>query len=232
MAGLIIGSGTVASVRAASNVQFSTTNYTVFESAGLAAISVQRLDDLGTGVAVNYTTADLTATNGVHYAAVSGTLAFSSGETNKTILVPLLNDGLVEGNKTFQMILSNPSGGTVLGARTNATVQITDNDVGTQFQFRAYSVIEDGGMVFLSIVRGDDGTLPVTVDFFTTDLTAKSEIDYTGITNTLSFAPQERLKQVSVPILNNSRKAKQNWCTIPFVVGKRATSLPAGISRS
>jgi hypothetical protein len=56
------------------------------------------------------------------------------------------------------------------------------------------------------VVRGDDGTLPVTVDFFTTDLTAKSGLDYTGITNALSFAPEERLKLVSIPILNNSLK--------------------------
>src|SRR6185295_17609086 len=47
---------------------------------------------------------------------------------------------------------------------------------------------------------------PVTIDFFTTDVTAMNGIDYTGITNTLSFAPQERFKLISVPILNNAQK--------------------------
>ena len=55
-------------------------------------------------------------------------------------------------------------------------------------------------------MRGDDGTLPVTVDLATTDLSATNGVDYTGTTNTLSFAPQERLKLVPVPILNNSLK--------------------------
>src|SRR5206468_5973517 len=102
------------------------------------------------------------------------------------IAVPILNNGFVEGTKTFQVILSNPTAGAVLGARTNATVRITDNDFGIQFQFASNSVPEDGGVVVLGVVRGDDGTLPVTVDFFSTDLTAKSGLDYTGITNTLS----------------------------------------------
>jgi len=61
-------------------------------------------------------------------------------------------------------------------------------------------------MVEVGVVRGDDGNVPVTVDFFTADQTAKSGLDYTGITNTLSFAPQERLKRVSIPILNNTQK--------------------------
>ena len=52
-----------------------------------------------------------------------------------------------------------------------STIQFTaaTYDFGIQFQFAAYSVIEDGGMVVLRVVRGDDGTLPVTVDFFTMD---------------------------------------------------------------
>jgi hypothetical protein len=154
-------------------------------------------------VNVDYATADLTATNGLKYTATSGTLVFGAGETNKTITVPILNEGFVEGNKTFRVSLSNPTGGASLGNRS-ATVSITDNDVGVQFQFAGYSVIEDAGEVLLGIVRGDDGTLPVMVDFATSDFTAKNGLDYTGVTNTLSFAPEERLKFVHIPILNNT----------------------------
>src|SRR5207302_155893 len=232
--------GTAACVQAASTIQFSATSYTFAESAGFATITVQRLSDPSTTVSVDYATADGTATNGLKYTAASGTLAFGASETNKTIEVPILNNGFVEGTKFFRVILSNPTVGAVLGARTNATVRITDNDVGVQFQFSPYSVTEDTGTVLIGVVRGDDGMLPATVDFATADLSATNEdagaalitvlrgtddtnstvtvdvatadvtatngLDYSGITNTLSFAPGERLKLITVPILNDGIK--------------------------
>ena len=188
-----------------STIQFSATTYTVAESAGAVTLTVQRTNDTSTEVSADYATADGTATNGLKYISTNGTLAFAAGETNQTIMVTLLNDGLVGGGKYFQVILGNPTNA-VLGTRTNATVSITDNDVGVQFQFATYSVAEDAGAVLLGVLRGDDGNLPVTVDFATTDLTATNGVDYTGITNTLSFAPQECLKFVTVPILNDSVK--------------------------
>lgn len=205
-AALTVSLGTAACVQAASTIQFSATSYTFGESAGFATITVQRLSDPSTTVSVDYATTDGTATNGLKYTAVSGTLAFGAGETNQTLLVPILNEGFVEGTKNFRVILTNATGGAVLGAHVNATVLITDNDVGVQFQFATYSAAEDAGAVLLGVVRGDDGTNAVTVDFSTSNLSATSGADFTGVTNTLSFAPAERLKLVPVPILNNSQK--------------------------
>ena len=192
-----------------STVQFAASAYTVAESAGAVTLTVQRVNDTNTPVSVDYTTADGTAINRLKYTAVAGTLAFGAGETNQTIVVPILNEGFVEGTKTFRVILSNAINA-VLGTRTNATVSITDSDVGIQFQLATSSVAEDAGAVLIGIVRGDDAILPVTVDIATTDLTATNGLDYTGITNTVSFAPTERLKFVPVPILNDSLKETLN----------------------
>jgi poly(3-hydroxybutyrate) depolymerase len=188
-----------------STVQFTATSYTAAESAGTVAVTVQRLNDTNPLVTVDYAAVDGTATNGLNYTSISGTLAFGAGETNSTILLTILNNGFVERTKNFQVILSNPTNA-ILGTRTNATVSITDNDVGVQFIFDTYSVAEDTGAVLLGVVRGDDGILPVTVDFATSDLTATNGLDYASTNNTLSFAPTERLKLVSVPILNDSLK--------------------------
>ncbi|MBI4324261.1 MAG: hypothetical protein HY674_03265 [Chloroflexi bacterium] len=189
-----------------STLQFTATGYTVAESAGSVTLTVERLNDTGTAVSVDFATVDGTATHGFTYVLTNGTLAFATSETNQTIVVPILNNGLVEGTKTFRVILTNATGGAVLGTRTNATVSITDNDVGVRFVFATYSVAEDAGAALLGVVRGDDGTLPVTVDLATTDLTAISGLDYTGTTNTLSFAATERFKLVAVPILNDGLK--------------------------
>src|SRR5437867_4181053 len=130
-----------------STLQFSASRYTVAESAGSATLIVQRTGDTNTAVSVDFATADGTATNGFKYTAVSGNLAFGPGETNKTILVPILDEGFVEGTETFRVILTNPTGGAVLGIQRNDLVYITDNDSGLQFHFASYSVHEDAGHV-------------------------------------------------------------------------------------
>ena len=157
-----------------STLQFTAPTYTVAEWAGTVTLTVQRTNDTSTEVSVDYATADGTATNGLKYMATNGTLAFAAGETNQTIVVPILNEGLVEGTKTFAVTLSNPTNA-VLGTPTNATVSILDVDVGIQFQFANYNaangwpLAEDVGTVLIGVVRGDDANIPVTVDFGTSD---------------------------------------------------------------
>lgn len=207
-------------LQAASTLQFVTSSSTVPDWAPNTAVpdytsparlAVQRTNDLNTEVSVDYATVDGTATAGLKYMATHGTLVFAAGETNQTIVVPILNEGLVDGDQTFQVILSNPTNA-VLGARTTQTVSIFNVDVGLQFQFANYNaangwpLAEGVGTVLIGVVRGDDANLPVTVDFATSDGTALSGRDYVGLTNTLSFEAQERLKFVPITLLNDSLK--------------------------
>ncbi len=187
-------------------LQFTAASYSVNEAAETVTLSVRRLNDLSTTVSVDYATADGSATNGLKYISVTGVLAFGVGETNQIIVVPILNDGFADGTKTFRVVLSHPNGGAVLGARTNALVSIADNDSGVQFRFANYTNAEDVGAARIGVVRCDDGENPVTGDYATSDLTATGGVDYSGVTNTLAFGPNEPLKFFTVPILNNSLK--------------------------
>ena len=115
-------------------LQFSTATYTVAENAGSVTLTVRRLNDTNAAVTVDCATANGTATAGSDYSTTNGTLTFAAGQTNQTLTVPILNDGLVESTETFTVTLSNPTGeGAVLGTPTTATVSITDNDTGLQF---------------------------------------------------------------------------------------------------
>jgi len=52
---------------------------------------------------------------------------FAAGETSKSFSVAIVDDSYAEGTETFTIGLNTPSGAT-LGAQSNATVTITDNE--------------------------------------------------------------------------------------------------------
>ncbi len=58
-------------------------------------------------VTVDYETADGTATAGEDYTAKRGTVTFTPGRTRRTVEVPVLRDGKVEGVETMVLRLSN-----------------------------------------------------------------------------------------------------------------------------
>ena len=96
---------------------------------GHATFTVSLSAASAAAVTVNYATANGTATAGSDYVAQSGVLTFAPGETQKTIQVTAIGDGLVEANEGFTVVLTNPSGATLadgVGAGT-----ITNDDATT-----------------------------------------------------------------------------------------------------
>ena len=73
-------------------------------------------------VTVGYATADGTATAGADYTATAGTLTFAPGETRKTIAITVASDGIAEGTEDFHVMLSNPSGATIVDAMGMGTI--------------------------------------------------------------------------------------------------------------
>jgi subtilisin family serine protease len=123
-------------------IQFSAASYSVGEGDGEAQITVIRTGDTSGPSTVDYRTtdtdtftvscADTVNNHGSAYArcdfaTVVGTLSFAAGETTKAFGVPIIDDALAEGNETFNVVLSNPTGA-ALGSPSMATVTIIDND--------------------------------------------------------------------------------------------------------
>ncbi len=113
----------------ASSVQFSATQFDVSESASplVATVSVTRSGDTSTPVSVAYATSDGSATQKGDYIFAVGRLTFASGETTKSFPVLIVNDAFQENPESFSVTLGDPVG-TVIGARSVATVAIADND--------------------------------------------------------------------------------------------------------
>ena len=90
---------------------------------GTASFAVT-LDRGATGtVTVDYATADGTAAAGSDYTATSGTLTFATGESSKTVAVPVLADSEAEAEETFTLTLSNASGAGLADASATATIE-------------------------------------------------------------------------------------------------------------
>lgn len=78
-------------------------------------------------VTVNWATSDGSASAGSDFVAGGGTLVFAPGETSKTIDIPLLDDQAYEGDETFGVTLSAPTGGGLIAAAVG-TVLIKDEE--------------------------------------------------------------------------------------------------------
>jgi hypothetical protein len=119
--------GTVVCPPPPPTVQFSAASYTAAENSGVATITVTRTGiDLSGASTIGFATANGPGTlAGQNYVAVSGLLTFNPNDTTRTLDVPLINDGLADGNKSVLLTLSNPTGST-LGTPNQATLTITD----------------------------------------------------------------------------------------------------------
>ena len=88
---------------------------------------------------VDYHTQDGTATAGSDYTATSGTLTFRPGEYKKVVVVTVKDDTVPDSGETFQLVLSNPTGGAQLhgtGGRASGTILNHDQE-GVEASFPA-----------------------------------------------------------------------------------------------
>ena len=151
-------------------IQFSTRTFSAPESAGTAALVVTRSGDEGT-VTVGFTTSDGTAHDGIDYGALTTTLTFADHESVKIVPLALVKNSLLDGSLTVNLALTNPTGGAVLGSRSNAVLTILDNEVAKagklQFEVRSNSVAESIRVATLFVKRVGGAVGAVSVDFAT-----------------------------------------------------------------
>ena len=194
--------------RNAGTLALSTATESVAENAaGGLTLTVSRTGGTDGAVSVDYATANGTAASPGDYTAVSGTLNFLHGETNKTIPLTLTNDTTWEPSEDFTLTLSNAVDAT-LGAQTSTTVTITDDDTrnaGTlALNSTTVTLPESGPAMIMTVNRtgGSDGT--VTVDYATADGTAAAPGDYTALNGTLTFLNGETSKTVALTPINDT----------------------------
>lgn len=99
------------------------------EGSGSARIPVRRIGFAEGAVSVGYRTVGDTAEAGEDFQPVQGRLGWSDGDSSeRTIDVPIRQDPDFEGPEVIRILLSDPTGGAVLGELREAQVVIEDDD--------------------------------------------------------------------------------------------------------
>jgi len=150
---------------------------------------------------VAFATADGTALAGADYEATSGVLEFAAGETSKTVSVTVLGERLREGDETFLLNLSNPTGATVADAQAVATV--TDDDPVPAVSVADATASEAGPLVF-TVTLSNPTTETVTVQYATAGGTATAGADYTAATGVVTFEPGQTSRTVTVAVADDA----------------------------
>ena len=187
------------------------------ESAGSMVFTVTLDVESGAEVQVPWATAGVTATAGADYTESSGTVTFPPRATSRTVPVPILEDDLDEEAETFTVTLSKPPNADL--ADGEATGTITDNDAEPALTLSdppsAATEGVDANLVFTVTLAPASGRA-VTVDYATRNGTAGAPGDSTApaANASLTFAPGETSKTITVPIVNDALDESEETFTV------------------
>jgi hypothetical protein len=176
---------------------------------------------------VNYTISG-TATPGVDYTALSGSVTFATSDTFKDVNVVALADGLFEDTETVVLTLS-PSASYTLEAEKSATVQIIDyNQPNVSVSAENTTATEASGTLrfFVSRVLAPASALTVN---YTMSGTATSGVDYTGATGSVvipsgAFGAYVTLSLVNDTLVEGTETITLNLTPNPGTYGLRVPS--------
>lgn len=162
-------------------VRLSSGSYTVRADDGQLVVGVRRSGDLGKSASVSYFTGTGSAVPDVHYTPVAGEVSFVPGQSEATFVVPVMNSGQVELRpRTFSVNLSDPIG-VALAAPSSALVTIPRHNLGFfEFTQPTYEVMEGQGVLRVVVRRREFQGENATVDFFTSDGTARGGSVFAG----------------------------------------------------
>jgi hypothetical protein len=171
-------------------------------------------------VTVHYATADGSATAGSDYTGVTdATVTIPAGQTSQTFTVAVLGDRLAEPTENFFINLGSPSGNAEI-TDGQGVVTILDNE--PRIFINDVSKLEGNGngknsttafvfTVSLSVAYDQ----AVTVHFATADGTAKvSDNDYVAASGTVTFAPGETTKTITVSVKGDKKNEPDEWFAV------------------
>src|SRR5207245_425669 len=191
-------------------------------------------------ITVTYATADGTATTADNdYVAANGTLTFNPGDTSKTITVTVNGDTKFEPDETFTVTLSGATNATIAKAVGTGTIQNDD----TQPALSIDDVVTPEGTTSstppgttafpFTVSLSNASTQTITVNYATGNVSAignascagsnSGSPDYISQSSTLTFAPGETSKPVTVLVCADTAFEPDETFTVTLSGATNAT---------
>ncbi|TXT51486.1 MAG: hypothetical protein FD140_1524 [Limisphaerales bacterium] len=184
-------------------VQFATGTHSVVERAGSVTLTVVRTGASNGVVTVPFTSASVTAFAGSDFTATNGTLTFGTNVVTTNLIVPILNDLLVESSETFTVTLGTPTGESSLGPTNSATITIVDDESTLEFVQPSLSVLESSGTLAVQLTRVGALDSAVTLPFSFINGSATNAVDYLGTNGIVIFGVGVNQQSITVGLVND-----------------------------
>jgi ribosomal protein L35AE/L33A len=193
-----------------SSIALSAPSYSVAQGDGSVTVQVQRTGPAQDAVSVDYATIDGTGVAGTDYTPVSGTLEWAENDaTAKTVTIPVNGATPFSGDKTFDVVLANPSDALSLANPGTATVLISGAATAAagslQFAAKSYSVSQNAGSLTVTVTRTGGSSGAVSASYSTANGSATAGKDFTATSGTVEWADGDALaKTFTLPISNQA----------------------------
>ncbi len=189
----------------------SITNVSVAEDVGSGNLvfAVTLDNDVALGTDISYTFTDVTATGGgIDYDSTGGTLNFTGTAAEiQSIIVPLNNDLIVEGDETFTVTLGTPTNGvTVTGSPATGT--ITNDDTAEVSLDNTTDGTEDnlGSPIpgQLTVTQTATSSTNTNVSYIITGGSADEGVDFTALSGTVTILAGQTTGIISIPVIEDA----------------------------
>jgi hypothetical protein len=209
----------VTSTSSPSILEFSTSSYSANEgNSGTSEIvaTVQRTgsSEGAVSVQVEVDTPSTATVTEDYINNLPVTINFASGESSKTLSIPIVGDTIVEPDEQMKVKLVNPVGRVSLGSQQTATLTIINDDISIpsilEFSSSSYSANEGNSgspnQVVATVQRtgSSEGAVSVQVELDTSSTATVSEDYINNLPVTINFASGEFSKNVSIPLVGDT----------------------------
>jgi len=196
------------------SISFNPVLLNVTEGTATITATLERTGGSDGAVSVTVNSSDGTASAGTDYTAiVNQVINWADGDSAaKKVVVSITDDAAVESNEIFTLTVGTATGGVTLGL-VSAIIAIVDNDNPGIITIQSIDVNETAGTVIVTLTRTGGSNGAVSVEAFTSDGSAIAGLDYTALTQTVSWADGDIAnKTITITILDDTlAEFKENF---------------------
>jgi hypothetical protein len=188
-------------------LSFSTESYSISEGSSFIAVSVNKVGETNFFTSVAVQSLDDTAIAGVDYLQQAVVLTFEPNINSLDIVIPLVNDDVMEATEEFSLSLELVGGGQssnlVSPSITNVVI-LDDDEVSVSLSASSSVVFEGQGSVEVQVALSGETHLPVTVLLSTRDGSATGGSDFSDKTDEETvFSADQTTRSSTVTLVND-----------------------------